>query len=115
MIYRFMGKHAGHAVEKMCHTFSVSCSGYYQWPKRKPSLRDRKDELLKQEILKIYHQGRGNYGSPRVSIATCSKLASAAAENLLNRNFNPRGPNQWLGSGYPPIFIPGKAGSTWWQ
>jgi len=117
-------------VEKMCHTFSVSRSGYYQWLKRKPSLRDRKDELLKQEILKIYHQGRGNYGSPRIhrdllkigiscgrkrverlmkelgirakhkkkyKVTTDSWHHYPVAENLLNRNFNPSGPNQcWV-------------------
>lgn len=50
----------------MCRTFNVSRSGYSQWLKRKPSLRDRKDKLLKQEILTIYQRGRGNYGSPRI-------------------------------------------------
>jgi len=50
----------------MCHTFNVSRSGYYQWLNRKPSLRDKRDELLKQEILKIYNRGRSYYGSPRI-------------------------------------------------
>lgn len=126
-----MGEHtAEHTVEKMCQTFNVSRSGYYQWLKRKPSLRDKKDELLKDEILKIYHRGRGNYGSPRIhrdlikagiscgknrverlmkelgirakhkkkfKVTTDSWHKYPVAENLLNRDFNPCGPNQcWV-------------------
>ncbi len=117
-------------MEKMCQTFNVSRSGYYQWRKRKPSLRERKDEFLKQEILTIYHRGRGNYGSPRIhrdlikagiscgrnrverlmkelgirakhkkkfKVTTDSWHHYQVAENLLDRNFNPSGPNQcWV-------------------
>ena len=50
----------------MCKTFNVSRSGYYQWLSRKPGLRRQRDELLRQKILEIYHQGRGYYGSPRI-------------------------------------------------
>ena len=117
-------------MEKMCSTFNVSRSGYYRWLNRKPSLREQRDELLKQELLKIYHRGRGNYGSPRIrrdlrkmglrcskkrverlmkelgimakhkkkyKVTTDSWHKYPVAENLLNRNFNPSGPNQcWV-------------------
>ncbi len=67
MIYRFIREHTGEfAVERMCHVFHVSRSGYYQWVKREPSLRFERDLVLKKEILKIYFEGRGYYGSPRI-------------------------------------------------
>jgi putative transposase len=53
-------------VEKMCELFNVSRSGYYRWFKRKPGPRERRDQILKQEILKVYQKGRGCYGSPRI-------------------------------------------------
>ncbi len=115
----------------MCAIFNVSRSGYYCCLNRKPRLRDKRDELLKRVILKIYHRSRGYYGSPRIhrdllkiglscsrkrverlmkelSIRAKHKKKCKAttyswhnypvAENLLNRNFNPCGPNQcWIG------------------
>ncbi len=53
-------------MERMCHVFNVSRSGYYQWLRRKPSTRQKRDKLLKKNILDIYHEGRGFYGSPRI-------------------------------------------------
>ncbi len=53
-------------MEKMCRVFNVSRSGYYSWLKRGLSQRKKYDEKLKEQILKIYHQGRGVYGSPRI-------------------------------------------------
>lgn len=50
----------------MCELFNVSRSGYYRWLKHKPDPREKRAQLLKQEILKIYHKGRGCYGSPRI-------------------------------------------------
>jgi len=53
-------------VERMCQIFNVSRAGYYQWLHRQPSARRKRDEVLKDKILEIYHQGRGFYGSPRI-------------------------------------------------
>jgi len=50
----------------MCELLNVSRSGYYRWLNRKPGPRERRDQILKQEILTIYQKGRGYYGSPRI-------------------------------------------------
>ena len=46
--------------------FRVSRSGYYQWLRRGQSIRQKRDQILKEQIQKIYHEGRGYYGSPRI-------------------------------------------------
>ena len=67
MIYRFIREHTEKfSVEKMCRMFHVSRSGYYQWLKRGPGPRLKRDLVLKKKILEIYHEGRGYYGSPRI-------------------------------------------------
>lgn len=53
-------------MEKMCQVFDVSRSGYYQWLHRGPSARHKRDQVLKEKILEVYHEGRGYYGSPRI-------------------------------------------------
>ena len=44
----------------------VSRSGYYAWFKRRPSDRDRANQVLDQQINRIYEQHKGRYGSPRI-------------------------------------------------
>ncbi len=67
MKYRFIREHTGlFRVGKMCQVFTVSRSGYYAWLNRTPSRRKKQDGKLQELILKIYLQGRGVYGSPRI-------------------------------------------------
>lgn len=56
-----------HAVEKMCHTFKVSRSGYYDWLHRKPSRREVESGKLKTAIDQIYKASNKRYGSIKVS------------------------------------------------
>ena len=49
----------------MGHVFHVFRSGCYQWQNREPGPRLRRDQVLKEKIVKIYHKGRG-YVSPRI-------------------------------------------------
>ena len=44
----------------------MSRSGYYDWAKRKPSERARKDIELSEKIRSIHSRSRLTYGSPRV-------------------------------------------------
>ena len=57
-----------HTILLLCEVFTVSCSGYYGWQKRRtePGLRAREDQTLCQDIQKIHDQSRQTYGSPRV-------------------------------------------------
>jgi putative transposase len=50
----------------MCRVLSVSVGGFYAWMKRPPSAREREDGEITKEIVSIYHQHKGRYGSPRI-------------------------------------------------
>ncbi|TGD70446.1 IS3 family transposase [Mangrovimicrobium sediminis] len=53
-------------VRYLCDWLGVSPSGYYDWLKRKPSVRAVEEVALLEEIHRIHAQSRGTYGSPRV-------------------------------------------------
>lgn len=50
----------------LCRLLGVSTSGYYAWRKRGPSLRERRDAELLEQIVRIHEESRGTYGAPRV-------------------------------------------------
>ena len=50
----------------MCRVLSVSIGGFYAWMKRPPCAREREDGNITQQIVKIYYQHKGRYGSPRI-------------------------------------------------
>ena len=50
----------------MCQMYGVSRCGYYAWRKRGQSIREVQDEALKRQILSVFQESRGTYGSPRV-------------------------------------------------
>ena len=50
----------------MCAFYGVSKSGYYKWRQRKPSARDKEDQLLLEKIQVIHRRSRRTYGSPRI-------------------------------------------------
>ena len=50
----------------LCDWLKVSRSGYYAYLKRSQSLRVQEDENLSKNIIKIYDDSRGTYGSPRI-------------------------------------------------
>ena len=56
-----------HAVEKMCKTFKVSRSGYYDWLHRKPSKRAKQTDAIKSEVHVIYKVSKNRYGSPKIT------------------------------------------------
>ena len=56
-----------YAVRELCAVLAVSRSGYYGWRRGRPSGRKAANELLVQQIARVYHQKRGRYGSPRIT------------------------------------------------
>lgn len=50
----------------MCDVLEVSRSGFYAWAGREPSQRAKDDAELAAEIVEIFEESRGTYGSPRV-------------------------------------------------
>jgi len=53
-------------IATMCRVLRVSTSGYYAWRSRAKSVRARADEKLRGRIVRIHHESRETYGSPRI-------------------------------------------------
>lgn len=53
-------------IATMCRVLAVSTSGYYEWRKRVPSARARRDQKLKGMIREVHAESDGTYGRPRV-------------------------------------------------
>ena len=54
-------------IKKACKTLNVSRAGYYKYLHRKPSKRDIENEVLKEEIIRVFEEHKGRYGSIRIS------------------------------------------------
>jgi putative transposase len=54
-------------VGMMRRLLSVSRSGYHGWKQRPPSGRDRANQLLTAEIKRVFDDGKGRPGAPRVA------------------------------------------------
>lgn len=63
---------ANFSLAMMSRILGVSRSGYYSWKKRRPSRRQKENELLSMKIQAIYEESHATYGSPRV----CAELRS---------------------------------------
>ncbi len=69
MKYQFIVNHRSQfGVEKMCHAFQVSRSGFYSWGKRSESKRSAENRLLLEGIRRFYEAANGLYGSPRITV-----------------------------------------------
>ena len=53
----------------MCRVLGFSTSGYYDWKKRPPSERERRDEPLQSRIEAVWRDSRETYGRPRIHAA----------------------------------------------
>lgn len=51
----------------MCKVLGVSRSGYYAWRSSKPSQRALQNQSLTNQIVGIYKDSKGTYGSPRIT------------------------------------------------
>jgi len=47
--------------------FCIERSGYYAWLNREPNKRDLANEKLDKEIISIFNEHKGRYGSPRLT------------------------------------------------
>lgn len=59
-----------HKVARMARVLQVSESGYYKWKKRLsqgPSLKEREDASLKEEIFKLFIESRGSFGRRKIT------------------------------------------------
>jgi len=68
MKYHFIDHHrSAFGVEKMCHVFAVSRSGFYRWNQGTESKWAIENRHLLENIQRIYAASKGRYGSPRVT------------------------------------------------
>lgn len=69
MKYAFIRNHAAeHPVTLLCQTLGVSRSGYYDWKRRKPGMRQQANSRLLDEIREIHVEVMETYGSPRMHV-----------------------------------------------
>jgi putative transposase len=59
---------AHHPISRMCQTFEVSASGFYDWRHRQkhPAPRALENQRLKEQIVHIHQASRQTYGAPRI-------------------------------------------------
>lgn len=68
MKYEFIDRERScHPVEKMCLLLGVSRSGYYAYGRQGYGIRRKANERILEEIKRSYKEGRGAYGSPRIT------------------------------------------------
>ena len=60
---------AFHSIHCLCRAFDLSTSGYYRWLKCPVGKRQREDEMLSEDIKRIFKKSRSTYGSPRMQRA----------------------------------------------
>lgn len=56
-------------VNAICEALEVSRSGYYDWTKREPSVRELRREQVIEQIRRIHAESDRTYGSPRIRSA----------------------------------------------
>jgi putative transposase len=72
MTFRFVEtQNAVYPIIVLCRVLEVSRPGYYAWRKRRacPSARRQRDPVLQAALRKLHADGRGVYGSPRLTVA----------------------------------------------
>lgn len=57
---------ADYPVKVLCSVVGVSRSGYYDWLRRPPSARAKRDAELQSKIHRIHERSHATYGMPRV-------------------------------------------------
>lgn len=67
MKYKFIMKYRSEfRLGKMCEILKVSRSGYHNYVKRKGSQRQIENQIILEQINKIFNQNHCVYGSPRI-------------------------------------------------
>jgi putative transposase len=65
--YAFISEHKQEfRIDLMCEVLAVSSSAYYESLNRMLSHRERDNQTIDSEIVKIYTDHRGRYGAPRI-------------------------------------------------
>jgi transposase InsO family protein len=81
--YRFVdAERASFPVKMLCRVLGIGKSAYYARNKRPESKRDMEDQRLKELIHLAHHEGRGNYGRPRIHRELTKKGERVSAKRV---------------------------------
>lgn len=75
---------AHYPVKDLCRILEAPRSGYYQWRKRVPGVRQKANAQLLQHLEQAFAQSRQTYGSPRITQAL-RRQQIACSENRVAR------------------------------
>jgi hypothetical protein len=65
--YAWIKQHASnYSVTKLCQFMFVSRSAYYDWLRRRPTIREQEDSKLIDLVKITFKKGRENYGTRRI-------------------------------------------------
>ena len=68
MRFRYIKEHRDSLnIKKACKILNVSRAGYYKYLSHKPSARDIENQVISEEIKKIFEEHKGRYDSLRIS------------------------------------------------
>ena len=97
--YAFIKAHkAEFPLLAMCRALGLSSSGYYDWLKRPPSNRERRDDELRDRIRSIWNDSRGTYGRPRIHAALREEGVRVSQKRVarLMKSMGVRGGGPWV-------------------
>lgn len=78
----------------MCRCLNISSSGYYDWVKRSPSLRQIDNQRLLKRIREIHEDSRGAIGVPRMH-EDLTEGGETASKNRIARLMASAGIQGW--------------------
>jgi putative transposase len=67
------------STSMMCRLLLVSRSGYYAWKHRPPSVREQSNRLLTVEAKRVFDDGKGRPGAPRIPVGPRTKANQPVA------------------------------------
>ena len=74
MRFQYIKENQGkYSIKKACKALNVSRAGYYKYLNHKPSKREIENQVLKDEILQIFEEHKGRYGSIRIAKVLSTK------------------------------------------
>ena len=91
MKLEFISQNVGqYALKELCEALEVAPSAYHASRMRQPSARASEDARLKQEILEIHQQAKGEYGHRPVHQHLVEDLGLECGRDPLPRVQAPR-------------------------
>lgn len=67
MRYAWIKEHSNvYPTAVMCRVLKVSCSGYYEWNRRKPSAVKKRKELIGEKAVEYFYRANFKYGYRKV-------------------------------------------------